>query len=192
MKNHHVFKLFFLSIALAILAGCGEDEDLDPTDNSTYYIVFKADGNSVSFNGNQNENNVVGTFNTINTNQTDQYASTIIAVSEDGTRNFSILIGTLGEAQPNTVYTNYNTDSPKIKVDTFVSAYTENSNSTSYGSFIDDLILVINGTVADCEITFTSVSSTVLEGTFSGTFYDMKGEVIPMAITEGKFKVRRY
>lgn len=176
-------------LMLACICGCSND-DTDP-ESAEFHITFRAEGEKLAFTGNRLDNNVVGTFNVAETGDTDQYASGITAVSDDGS-TISILIGTFQQASAHTVYTNYTSNGPKVKADTYVSGLTTQSGSEVVGSVNEELISVIPGTVADCEIVFSEVTDSALKGSFSGTWYNFQDNNTAVRITEGEFHVQRY
>lgn len=181
-----VLKPFILLLTIT-LSSCSEDEANGLS--SEFYIKFNANGNSFSFEGNSADNNVLGTFNVLEADETDQYASGITAVSDGN--NISILIGTIEEAMVNTVYTNYITETPMVKADTYVSALSTDSGLTAFGSLNQELLLLLDGVIADSEIVFTEVTDTYLKGTFSGTWYNFEENNVGISISNGEFMVKR-
>ncbi len=178
-----------LAMAIGALSGCSKDDSVAITDD--YYVTFEVDGNTVAFSGNKADLNVVGTFNVLEADETDQYASGIAAYSEDG-GTISILIGTLQPAKVNTIYTNYTVAEPKIKADTYMATLTYNSGANVIGTWAEEALSLV-GLVADSEIIFTEVTDTYMKGQFSGTWYIFEEEDnIPVKISNGEFKVARY
>src|SRR5690606_24164442 len=116
-----ILKLTFVLLSLLLITACSNNDDDNGTNpDSEYYITFNANGNVISFTGSNNSNTAVGTFNTSEEDETNQYASGITGVS-DNNNTISILIGKTEEMVVNTIYTNYSTSLPKIKADTYVS-----------------------------------------------------------------------
>lgn len=174
-----------------MFSACSSDDNNTTNENSEFFITFKANGTEISFIGSDLSNTVVGTFNTTNADETNFMASGITGVS-DNNNNISILINTLENASINTVYTNYTTDLPKIKSDVYTSGFATDSGSSVFGSLNEEILLVIDGTVADCEIVFTEVTNTSLKGMFSGTLYNFQEGNTAVQITNGEFKVKRF
>ena len=191
MKNIKFKTVLPVLMIIALMLGCSKDNGStgDSLGSDDYYISFKANGESVVFTSDKTGNVAVGVFNFLD-ESTNQYASEIIA-SKTGGGNFAIVISTRQDVEINTVYTNYNTTAPKEKVETYLGRYGINS-SQGYGGFHEDLLLLMSGTVADCEIVFTEVSSGHMEGRFSGTWYDFASDNnSSIKITDGEFNVPR-
>lgn|SRR5690606_28352816 len=184
-----IWTTLVLAMAIAALSGCSKDDSGAITED--YYITFDIDGNTVTFSGNKADLNVLGTFNVLEEDETDQYASGITAYSDDGD-TVTILIGTFQPAETNTIYTNYTVAEPKIKAPSFGATMTQKSGTIVIGSVMEELMSP-NGLVADCEIIFTEVTDTHIKGQFSGTSYDFSQNDIGngMRINNGDFKVAR-
>lgn len=194
MKLLKFLTILAVSILLVGLSGCSKSsssEDLPPDDG--YYITFKVDGQEVAFANDNQYSTVLGTFN-IPSSSGDQYATAIIASkSTDGSNAdaFTIICGTVDEAEAHIIYTNYTANAPKMKAFTFLGTY-GNVNDQVYGTVDETLMDLFENTKADSEITFTEVTDKTLKGTFSGTWYDIESDPYPsIKITEGKFYVPR-
>lgn len=189
----------FLSMGLGmalflVLLGCSKSSDGDDQlQNDQYYIKFKVDGQDVTFANDNQYSTVLGTFNVPGSNG-DQYASSIIASkSTDGSNAdaFTIICGTLDEAEIQVTYTNYTVNAPKMKTYTFLGTY-GNVNDKIYGTVDETLMDLFENTKADSEITFTEVTDKTLKGTFIGTWYDISADNYPsIKITQGAFFVPR-
>lgn len=200
MKRSIFYRLFYFALiasCILIINSCQkEDNGMGPdNNNSKYYFSFKANGEQIKYTG----------FSTATLEPAagdNLYGAVILTsrdyIYSDKEEGFIIIIWSNRPVSvdtyqdPQKATDNDGTKFPEVLLN-YIDKAGNDHTSAGLVAYEDGHVPGAEDAVADAKVSITKLTSTYIEGTFSGTTYlDIydDGDKTKVVISEGKFKVK--